>query len=185
MADKQITVAVPEERVPEFYVWFASFLRDGPGEPPDAGGGRRRGPGPGPGPRGPGGAGVPAGPSNPRGPRGPRHAFAAEAAPWSAADADEAAWLYGKLAPPARALFDLLIDAAGERIAGNELASRLNLEKGAHGVAGILAWPGRYSRKLGRALPLATEGRDDGGTDYYMKPAVAKLFAAARERAGG
>ena len=178
MADKQITVAVPEERVPEFYVWFASFLAADPGAPPHAGGRRRRGPGPGG--RGTAGAAVPAGP---RGPRGPRHAFAAEAAPWSASDTEEATWLYGKLAPPARALFDLLIDAAGERIPGNELASRLNLEKGAHGVAGILAWPGRYSRKLGRALPLATEGRDDGGTDYYMEFAVAQLFAEARRRA--
>ena len=28
------------------------------------------------------------------------------------------------------------------------------------------------------------EGRVDGGTDYYMEPAVAELFAAARERTG-
>lgn len=160
MADKQITVAVPEERVPEFYVWFASFLAAEPGVPPWGG---RRGRG--------GGSGA-----------GRGHGFG-EPAPWSAAgDVDQAAWLYGKLAPPARALFDLLIDAPGERLAGNDVAARLGLEKGAHGVAGILAWPGRYSRKLGRELPLATEGRDDGGTDYYMEPAVAELFAAARKR---
>ena len=162
MADKQITVAVPEERVPEFYSWFASFLAAEPGAPPWGG---RRGRG--------------------RGPGGPHGHRFGEAAPWSAADADSAAWLYGKLAPPARALFDLLIDAPGERLAGNDLAARLGLEKGAHGVAGILAWPGRYSRKLGRELPLATEGRDDGGTDYFMEHAVAELFAAARERMRG
>jgi hypothetical protein len=155
MADKQITVAVPEERVPEFYLWFASFLSAEPGAPPW--GGRR-------------------------GRSGPRHLFG-EATAWSADDAGAATWLYGKLAPPARALFDLLIDAPGERRAGNEIAASLGLEKGAHGVAGILAWPGRYSRKLGRELPLATEGRDDGGTDYYMEPAVAEIFAAARESA--
>jgi hypothetical protein len=113
---------------------------------------------------------------------GPRHRFG-DAAPWSGADAEQAAWLYGKLAPPARALFDRLIDAPGTRISGNDLAAELKLEKGAHGVAGILAWPGRYSRKLGRELPLATEGREDGGTDYYMEPAVAELFAAARASA--
>jgi hypothetical protein len=156
MADKQITVAVPEERVPEFYLWFAGFLAAPAGAPPWGG---RRG----------------------RGRDGPRHGFG-EPAAWSAADAEQAAWLYGKLAPPARALFDLLIDAPGERLAGNEIAARLGLEKGAHGVAGILAWPGRYARKLGRELPLATEGRDDGGTDYYMEPAVAEIFAAARGR---
>ena len=157
MADKQITVAVPEERVPEFYVWFASFLAAEGGGPPWAGrrGGRRG---------------------------GPHHAFR-EPLPWSAEDGEPAAWLYGKLAPPARALFDELIDAPGERRAGNELAARLGLEKGAHGVAGVLAWPGRYARKVARELPIATEGRADGGTDYYMEPAVAELFAAARERA--
>jgi hypothetical protein len=162
MADKQITVAVPEERVPEFYVWFAGFLAAEPGATPW--GGRHR-------PERAAGGGT----------GGRRHGFG-EPAAWSAADAEQAAWLYGKLAPPARALFDLLIDAPGERLAGNDVAARLGLEKGAHGVAGILAWPGRYSRKLGRELPLATEGRADGGTDYYMEPAVAQLFAAARER---
>ncbi|HVF78088.1 MAG TPA: DUF6416 domain-containing protein [Solirubrobacteraceae bacterium] len=164
MADKQITVAVPEERVPEFYVWFASFLSAEPGAPPWGG---RRGRGPG---RGPGG-----------GPGARHHGFGDPAA-WSAADTESATWLYGKLAPPARALFDLLIDAPGERMSGNDIAARLGLEKGAHGVAGILAWPGRYSRKLGRELPLATEGREDGGTEYYMEPAIAQLFAAARRR---
>ena len=154
MADKQVTVAVPEERVPEFYVWFANFLAAEPGAPPW--GGRGRG-------------------------RGLRHAFH-EPAPWTAEDAAKATWLYGRLAPPARGLFDLLIDAPGERLSGNEIAARLGLDKGAHGVAGILAWPGRYSRKLARELPIATEGRADGGTDYFMDPAVAELFAAARER---
>jgi|GEM_PF-3150449 len=167
MADKQITVAVPEERVPEFYVWFAGFLSA------EAGGGAPGGP-------------PWVGPDRGRGRGGPMHGgpnrFFGEAAAWSADDAEQAAWLYGKLAPPARALFDKLVDTPGERLAGNELAAALGLEKGAHGVAGILAWPGRYSRKLARELPIATKGREDGGTDYYMDPAVAGIFAAARER---
>jgi hypothetical protein len=108
-----------------------------------------------------------------------------EAQAWSAQDADQAAWLYSRLATPARELLDLLIDAPGERFSGNDIAARLRLEKGAHGVAGILAWPGRYSRKLGRKLPVATEGRGDGGTDYYLEPDVATLFAAARATARG
>jgi len=162
MADKQVTVPVPEERVPEFYVWFAGFLAaepGGPGGPP----GRGRG--------GPwGGRG--------RGFMGRPHE---EAQPWTEADAEQAAWLYLKLAPPARELLDLLLDAPGERFSGNDIAARLQLEKGAHSVAGILAWPGRYSRKLGREMPIATEGREDGGTDYYVDPAVGALFAPARE----
>jgi hypothetical protein len=154
MADKQVTVPVPEERVPEFYAWFAAFLAAEPGTPPRSPGWERRGG------------------------RGSRRG--GEERPWSAGDADAAAWLYHRLAPPARALFDLLSDTPGQRFAGNEIASRLSLEKGAHGVAGILAWPGRYCRKLGRAFPIATAARDDGGTDYFMEPDVAAIFAKAR-----
>lgn len=150
MADKQVTVAVPEERVPEFYAWFASFLTAEPGTQ-----GARR-----------------------RGSRGHRHHGEAQA--WSAQDADQAAWLYRKLAPQARELFDLLAGTPGARFGGEDIAKRLDLEKGAHGVAGILAWPGRYSRHLNRVLPIATEGRPDGGTDYHMDAELAELFTVAR-----
>jgi hypothetical protein len=156
MADKQITVGVPEDRVPEFYAWFAAFLAAEPGSRPGRG--------------------------RPVGPRGHGRHHRHEAQSWSAEDADAAAWLYGRLAPPAQALFDLLIDSPGESFSGNDVAARLELDKGAHGVAGILAWPGRYSRKAGRALPISTEGREDGGTDYRMEPEIAALFAAARKR---
>jgi hypothetical protein len=158
MADKEVTVAVPEERVPEFYAWFAAFLAAEPGTPPPLGGHGRHGP------------------------RGMRRRGEANA--WSAEDADQAAWLYRKLAPPARELFDLLADAPGERFGGEQIAKRLGLEKGAHGVAGILAWPGRYCRHLNRVLPIATDGREDGGTDYYMDPEIAALFKKAREQTG-
>jgi hypothetical protein len=158
MADKQVTVDVPEERVPEFYAWFAEFLAAEQGTAsPLSGRGRR-------------------------GPRGLRPHGSAEA--WSAEDADQAVWLYQRLAPPARELFDLLSGAPGQRIGGEQVAKRLKLDKGAHGVAGILAWPGRYSRRVGRVLPIATEGRADGGTDYYMEPDVAALFSAAQTRRG-
>ena len=156
MADKQITVAVPEERVPEFYAWFADFLTAEPGTAPSSE--RRR-----------------------HGHRGRRHR--SDASAWSANDADQAAWLYRKLAPPARELFDLLLDAPDERFGGELIARRLGLEKGAHGVAGILAWPGRYSRHLDRVLPINTEGRADGGTNYYIDPDTAAIFAAARDQA--
>lgn len=73
-----------------------------------------------------------------------------------------------------------LLDDPGKRHAGNELAAALHLDKGAHGVAGILAWPGRYCRKLGRGFPIATDGRGDGGTDYFMEPEVASIFVDAR-----
>src|SRR5262249_51122420 len=158
MADKQITVAVPEERVAEVHGWFADFLTAEPGTASPSERGRR-------------------------GHRGRR--LRSEASAWSADDADQAAWLYHKLAPPARELFDLLLDAPGERFAGETIARRLGLEKGSHGVAGILAWPGRYSRHLNRVLPIDTEGRTDGGTDYYIDPDTATIFAAARKQPDG
>lgn len=158
MADKEITVAVPEDRVPEFYAWFAAFLAADRGAAPSGGPGFGFGRG-----RGPGGGGP--------------HLRHGEAEPWAAEDAERAQWLLHKLAPPARALFDLLAANPGERFAGNDVAARLGLDKGAHGVAGILAWPGRYSRKVQRELPIRTDGRGDGGTDYYMEPDVAALFA--------
>ena len=159
MADKQITVAVPEERVPEFYAWFARFLEGGAGAPPTRGHGPwgRRGPG--------------------------RHPSWAH--PWSADDVDEAAWLYGRSAPPARRLFDLLLDAPGERLTGRDIASRLGLDAGTRGVAGILAWPGRYARRLERAFPISVERRPDGDTDFWMAPEVVEVFRAGRERVRG
>jgi hypothetical protein len=72
------------------------------------------------------------------------------------------------------------MEESDERFAGEEIARRLGLEKGAHGVAGILAWPGRYSSHLDRLLPIETTGRPDGGTDYYMEDGVAALFRKAR-----
>ena len=33
-------------------------------------------------------------------------------------------------------------------------------------------------------LPIATEVRGDGGTDYYMEPEVAELFSSARDDEG-
>ncbi len=160
MADKRITVDVPEERVPEFYLWFGAFLASPPGSGPPRGGHR-------------GGMGRRGGPPWAH---GDRHA-------WTGDDLESARWLYGRLSEPARELFDLLIDQPGERFAGNDVASRLQLDKGAHGVAGILAWPGRWCRKLGREFPITAEAREDGGTDYSMTPELAVLFARARTHA--
>ncbi len=80
MADKEITVAVPEDRVPEFYLWFAAFLAAEPGTP------------------------APVAMRRAFGRRGRKHGWHGqhEAQAWSENDADQAAWLYSKLAPPAR-----------------------------------------------------------------------------------
>jgi hypothetical protein len=157
VADKDVTVPVPEERIPEFYLWFSAFLASAPGAGPPRHRPRRGG----------------------FGPRGP-HDGDDDRPAWTAEDTDAAAWLYGRLTGQARELFDLLIEHPGERFSANDLATRLHLEKGAHGIAGLLAWPGRWSRRLERAFPIVTEGRPDGGTDYAMTADVAALFADVR-----
>ena len=159
MSDKQVTVGVPEDRVPEFYLWFAAFLAAPAGAGPPRGGPMG----------GPTGRGRFFGPHD-----------GGDRRPWTNDDGEDARWLYGRLSVPARELFDALIETPGERHSGNELAARLHIEKGAHGLAGILAWPGRWCRKLGRDFPIATTAREDGGTDYAIEPEIAKLFALAR-----
>ncbi len=166
MADKSVTVEVPEDRVPEFYLWFGAFLASAPGSGPPGSGPPRFGRG---GPR--------------RGGFG-RHGHEDRRA-WTADDLDDARWLYARLSDPARELFDLLIDSPGERHSGNAIAARLEIDKGAHGLAGIVAWPGRWCRKLGLDFPITTTARDDGGTDYAMQPELAELFSRARAASRG
>ena len=155
MADKQVTVEVPEDRVPEFYLWFAAFLAAPAGSGPPRGGPAGRGRG-----------------FSPPG-------WHDERRPWGKDDLEDAGWLLGRLSPPARQLFEALLATPGERHSGNELAARLGIEKGAHGLAGILAWPGRWCRKLGREFPITTTAREDGGTDYAIDAQTAALFARA------
>ena len=161
MADKTVTVEVPEDRVPEFYLWFAAFLASAPGSGPPRGGPPHRGRGRRMGPWG-------------------HH----ERRAWTADNLEEARWLYGRLSEPARELFDLLIETPGKRHSGNEIAANLRIEKGAHGLAGILAWPGRWCAKLGLEFPITTTAREDGGTDYEIEPDIAALFKRARGRRG-
>ena len=101
---------------------------------------------------------------------------------WTADNLEDARWLYGRLSEPARELFDLLIETPGKRHSGNEIAAKLRIEKGAHGLAGILAWPGRWCAKLGLEFPITTTAREDGGTDYEIEPEIAALFKRARGR---
>jgi hypothetical protein len=49
------------------------------------------------------------------------------------------------------------------------------------GLAGVLAWPGRYLFKLGRVLPITVKPNPEGGSWYLMEPDVAELFEKARD----
>ena len=79
-------------------------------------------------------------------------------------------------------MFSLLIDNPEKEFTGEQIAEECGIPNGAHGVAGVLAWPGRHGAAIGRGLP--TEWREDPETleSFYSMPAMrAKMFKAARE----
>jgi hypothetical protein len=104
--------------------------------------------------------------------------------PWSSQDTALAAELLAKLSPAARKMFEVLSTNPGQKYSGEELADTLAVPNGKYGIAGVLAWPGRYSLGMGRTLPVeAKNGDGDGGSDYWMTKELAALFSAAKKAA--
>lgn len=149
---QDITVPVPDERVPEFYQLFGAWLAGVP--VPDAEEGQQVG--------------------NPE----------VEVAPWGQTDDDLALArvIWGKLSQRAKAMFGVLMEEPSQKFSGEFLAESLNIPNGKYGVAGVLAWPGRYSYAVGRYLPVRYEdGAVGKSANYWMEPDVAALFVAARD----
>lgn len=105
--------------------------------------------------------------------------------PWSDADAALAAKLWDKFSDPAKALFSKLIDEPDRQFNGEELAEMLDIPNGHSGVAGVLAWPGKYCKKENRELlwkwAYPVEGEP---VVYWVEPEVAALLREARDREG-
>ena len=103
---------------------------------------------------------------------------------WSSKDTELAAELLAKLSPAARNMLELLSSNPGQKYSGEQLADMLAVPNGKYGIAGVLAWPGRYSLGMGRALPVeAEDGDGEGGANYWMTDDLAALFSAARKAA--
>jgi hypothetical protein len=154
-----LTVPVPDDRTAEFYQFFGLWLAGALSLTPS----------------------LPKGSKSPAAPVQPL-------APWTGApeDAADAEALWAKFSPNARGFFGLLIDNPGKKFTGDEAAQQVGIPNGAHGVAGVLAWPGRHCAPMGRMLPSSWEEDEQAGESYYfMTPAVAALFAAAREKVEG
>ncbi|GGV42022.1 hypothetical protein GCM10010495_69590 [Kitasatospora herbaricolor] len=103
-------------------------------------------------------------------------------APWAPGlqDLQFARTVWEKLSDRAQALFETLIASPGRRFSAEELAEQLHLPNGKYGVAGVLAWPGRHCRKVGRPLPVEFAPTPVGeGADYWMTAEAAALFTAA------
>jgi hypothetical protein len=159
MAD--LTVPVPDERIPEFYTFFGLWLSNTLSLP----------------------AATSAG-----------SAGALESSPpaeyreWGDTNEDlaDAVALWRKFSLNARKMFGLLIDNPGRKYTGGQIADECGIPNGAHGVAGVLAWPGRHGAAIGRGLP--SHWREDPETFesfYWMSDERAALFAAAREQVEG
>jgi hypothetical protein len=142
-----ITVKVPEDRVPEFYSMFGKWLSTPP--VPDM-----------------------QEPSSDE-----RHA------PWTKEDDELAALVWDKFSETAKSLFSVLIDNPEKRFSGDELAELLSISNGKHGVAGVLAWPGRHCFAFGRTWPWSWDYPAEGAPAvYWFTEDVAALFRKARDK---
>jgi hypothetical protein len=108
---------------------------------------------------------------------------------WGATEAfaDEAeladmAWR--KFSPRAQAVFGLLMENPGVAMQADEIAVKIGLANGRHGLAGVVAWPSRQCAEMGRTPPFRYEGPPAPGEtgSYWMDPETAQLFTPARER---
>ncbi len=103
--------------------------------------------------------------------------------PWAADDVDVAAAVWGKFSDVAKGLFSVLIDNPETKFSGEELAGMLGIANGKHGVAGVLAWPGRYCFAVSRVLPWSWEYPvENEPAVYWFTTEMADLFGRARGR---
>jgi Family of unknown function (DUF6416) len=89
--------------------------------------------------------------------------------------------VWGKLSSSAVGLFSHLMDSSGQRVSGEDLAAELEIPNGKYGIAGVLAWPGRYCATVHRQPLWSWEyGPAGGSADYWLEPDVADLFKRVR-----
>lgn len=144
-----VTVKVPDDRVPEFYVMFGQWLN-----------------------------GAPA----PVVPLVGRNALTPDDRPaWTDDDGDVAREVWNKLSAAAKKLFSTLMDNPETQFSGEELAGILGIANGKHGVAGLLAWPGRYCAAVNRRWFWDWDYPDGEVAVYWLNHANATLFREARD----
>ena len=90
--------------------------------------------------------------------------------------------IWGKLTDRAKGMFSILMDAPDEPFSPDYVAETVSIPNGASGVAGVLAWPGRYCAEAGREVFFRfAEDPAGGGSHYWMTGEVAALFRKARD----
>jgi hypothetical protein len=101
-----------------------------------------------------------------------------------AGDDQQAAIAWRKFSPRAQAVFSLLMDNPGIAIPADDIAAKIGLTNGRHGLAGVVAWPSRQCAELGFMPPFRfdnTAAPNEAGV-YWMDPETAELFTAVRNR---
>lgn len=156
MAD--ITVPVPDDRIADFYQYFGLWLSGS----------------------------VSLSELAPKASEASAEPASNEPSDWPAwgeneADPELAVALWRKYSPRARALFGLLMDNPGQEFTGKAIAKTLDIPNGRHGVAGVLAHPGRFAYKVQRPLPSDWRYDEASGESlYWMDEGIADIFKAAR-----
>jgi hypothetical protein len=99
-------------------------------------------------------------------------------------EAELADMAWRKFSPRAQAVFALLMENPGVAMQADEIAVKIGLANGRHGLAGVLAWPSRQCAEMGRTPPFRYESPPAPGEtgSYWMDPETAQLFTPARER---
>jgi hypothetical protein len=99
-------------------------------------------------------------------------------------EAELADMAWRKFSPRAHAVFALLMENPGVAMQADEIAVKIGLANGRHGLAGVVAWPSRQCAEMGRTPPFRYESPPAPGEtgSYWMDPRTAQLFVAARER---
>jgi hypothetical protein len=95
-------------------------------------------------------------------------------------DDDLAKTVWRQCSPRAQAVFSLLMDNPGVAMSADDIASKIGLANGRHGLAGVVAWPSRHCEEVGRTPLFQYESGPGDTSSYWMDAGTAALFVAAR-----
>ena len=88
------------------------------------------------------------------------------------AELADVAWR--KFSPRAQAVFALLMENPGVAMQADEIAVKIGLANGRHGLAGVVAWPSRQCAEMGRTPPFRYKARQHrarrAGTGWIQRP---------------
>jgi hypothetical protein len=102
---------------------------------------------------------------------------------WVAGDAERAEAYYAQVRGKAKIFLDLLIDHPGRRLSTDQIRRLApNVFDSDYAIAGSIKGLANATSASGRRYPFYWW--KDRPTSYAMKPGVAAVFAAARERIG-